>query len=487
MKKVIRASFIVFMILISFQSCKVAEDGDPTENPVPVLTSLSPSSKVAHMPAFTLTAKGTDFVTHSVILFNGSAKKTTHVSSTELTCRVEPDEIAAAAAGLSGVLTGNITVQIRNPQPGGGDSDSLDFTVNDNHTFYVSREITGKSSPQFPAIAADSAGNINVVCDNFSQGKYDVFFIRSTDGGSSWSSPANISNNNEDSELPDIAVDQAGNIDVFWENHILLQSEIYFKRSTDGGTTWSRAVNVSGNSGYSAQPDTVVDEAGSIDVAWHDDTPGNAEIFFSRSTDNGADWSPAVNVSTSPALSVRPDIAVDSSGNIALVWLEVDSGYWQVFFSRSTDSGDSWSTPKKISYLWGNSYFPFISIDNAGKINVAWENESFGNIFFTRSVDDGTSWSQAAKITANLGTSYGFSGTVDSARNIDVVYANGTPGNTDIFFIRSTDNGANWSQAVNISNITGESKWPVIGVDGDGNIDVVWLNGDYLYSTGSTR
>lgn len=487
MKKVLTASFIVLMILISVQSCKVAEDGEPTENPLPVLTSISPSSKVAHMPSFILTATGTDFVSNSVVVFNGSAKQTTYVSSTELTCRVEPDEIVAATAGLSGVLAANIPVLVRSPEPGGGDSDPLDFTVNDNHTFYVSQQVAGKGSLQMPAVAADSAGNINVVCDNFSQLKSDIYFIRSTDAGSTWRNAVNISSNSGYSEYPDIAVDNTGNINVLWGDNTSGTSEIYFKRSNDGGTSWSQAVNISNNSGYSFQPDAIVDDSGNIDVAWYDTAPGNAEIFFSRSTGDGTNWSPAVNVSNSQATSIRPDIAVDDNGNIVVAWMEAVSGYWQVFFSRSTDDGDSWSQPKKISYLWGNSYSPYIAVDNAGKINVVWENDNFGNIFLSRSADNGTSWSQAKKISENLGVSYGFYSTVDSARNINLVYVNGISGNTDIFYIRSTDNGGTWSQAINISNITGESKWPVIAVDSAGNIDVVWLNGDSLYYTGSTR
>jgi hypothetical protein len=486
MKRIIYFSFTALIVLTLIPGCKVDQAGNPTENPVPALTEISPKSKVAHMPAFTLTATGANFVSNSIIMFNGTAKQTTYVSDSEITCRVEPGEIAAAT-GLSRTLGVQIPILVRNPGPGGGDSDPLEFTVNDSHTFYVAKKITGGSSPQMPAAAVDSAGNINVVCDNFSQGKFDVFFLRSSDNGASWSQAVNISSSDGYSEYPDIAVDNAGNIGVFWGDNTSGISEIYFKRSTDGGTSWSQAVNISGNSGYSDQPDAVVDDSGNIDVVWYDSTPGNSEIFFSRSTDNGASWSQAVNISNSPAISVRPDIAVAAGGNISVVWMDVISGYWQIFFSRSTDNGDTWSQPKKISYLWGNSYLPYIAVDNAGNLNVAWENDNFGNIFFSRSVDDGVTWSQAKNISANLGGSFGFALAVDGARNIDFIYANGASGNTDIYFMRSTDDGGAWSQAVNISDIPGESKFPVMAVDGAGNLNVVWIKGDYLYYTANTR
>src|SRR6266850_44242 len=60
----------------------------------PTLTSLSPNPVTMGGPSYTLTADGTNFVSGSVIVWNGSARTTTFVSSTRLTTVITAAEIA---------------------------------------------------------------------------------------------------------------------------------------------------------------------------------------------------------------------------------------------------------------------------------------------------------------------------------------------------------------------------------------------------------
>ena len=53
-------------------------------NPPPTLTSLSPSTATREGPAFTLMVSGSNFVSGSFVQWNGSARPTTFVSSTQL-------------------------------------------------------------------------------------------------------------------------------------------------------------------------------------------------------------------------------------------------------------------------------------------------------------------------------------------------------------------------------------------------------------------
>jgi hypothetical protein len=91
-----------------------------TPNPVPVLTSLSPSSGLAGDAAFTLTVNGSGFIASSQVTFNGMARSTTFVSSTQLTAALSASDVASA---------GSYAVVVTNPSPGGGTSNSLSFSV----------------------------------------------------------------------------------------------------------------------------------------------------------------------------------------------------------------------------------------------------------------------------------------------------------------------------------------------------------------------
>src|SRR5207247_5989726 len=82
-------------------------------NPVPTLSSISPSSAVAGSAAFTLTATGTNFNSSSVVRWNGADRTTTFVSSIQLQAQILAGDIATAGTAPSTVF---------NPTPGGGTS-----------------------------------------------------------------------------------------------------------------------------------------------------------------------------------------------------------------------------------------------------------------------------------------------------------------------------------------------------------------------------
>jgi hypothetical protein len=89
-------------------------------NPVPTITTISPTSIAAGSIAFTLTVNGTNFVSNSVVNFNGAAKLTTFVSATQLTAQIQSLDVSTA---------GTPAVTVTNPTPGGGTSNSVTFTI----------------------------------------------------------------------------------------------------------------------------------------------------------------------------------------------------------------------------------------------------------------------------------------------------------------------------------------------------------------------
>ena len=65
-------------------------------NPVPTITTISPTSTVAGSAAFMLTINGTNFILASTVNFNGTAPATTFVSATQLTAAIPTAAIASA-------------------------------------------------------------------------------------------------------------------------------------------------------------------------------------------------------------------------------------------------------------------------------------------------------------------------------------------------------------------------------------------------------
>jgi hypothetical protein len=89
-------------------------------NPVPTLTSLSPSRAVAGSTTSALTLTGTGFVSASTAQWAGTVLTITYVSATQLKATVPASDLSTA---------GKFSVTVSNPAPGGGTSGAVTFTV----------------------------------------------------------------------------------------------------------------------------------------------------------------------------------------------------------------------------------------------------------------------------------------------------------------------------------------------------------------------
>src|SRR5712664_2459027 len=345
-------------------------------------------------------------------------------------------------------------------------------------TFSAPKNLSNTSGFSFnPRIAADTHGAINVVWEDDTPGNLDVMFSHSTDGGLTFSTPLNVSNDAPNSDSPQIAADASGNLYILWENTSVTLA-VVFSRSTDGGVTFSTPVNVSTNAGGSFSPQMAVDPGGNISVVWEDDAFTSSDISFSRSADHGATFSIPKSLSNNIGNSVSPQVTVDLTGNINVSWQNDGPGNPDIFFSRSSDKGATFSTPKNLSNSPGLSNAPQIKVDAGGNINVVWADNNppdlNPDVFFVRSSDGGATFSAAQNVSQNSGFSSNPWLTVDAGANINVAWEDNTPGNRDIFFARSTDSGATFPTPVNLSADSGLSLAAQIAADKNGNINVAW-------------
>lgn len=89
-------------------------------NPLPEIVSLAPNSAVENSAAFTLTVNGTGFVSNSVVRWDGQARVTEYVSPVQLRAQILASDL---------VGTGQASVTVFNPLPGGGGSSIALFTI----------------------------------------------------------------------------------------------------------------------------------------------------------------------------------------------------------------------------------------------------------------------------------------------------------------------------------------------------------------------
>jgi len=232
-----------------------------------------------------------------------------------------------------------------------------------------------------PQIQLDFSGNPHVMwCDN-----YDILYSKLS--GSSWSTPVNISHNTGNSYYHQIQIDSAGNPHAVWRDDSDGNSDILYSKFT--GSSWSTPVNISHDSGYSEKPQIKIDSSGSLHVVWENSVPGNYDIFYSKFS--GSSWlAKPVNISRNTGNSYSHQIQIDSSGNPHVVWRDYTPGNQDIYYSKS--DGSIWSIPENISHDSGNSENPQIQIDSSGNPHVVWVTSTNGNDEIFYSEFDGSRW-----------------------------------------------------------------------------------------------
>jgi hypothetical protein len=93
-----------------------------------------------------------------------------------------------------------------------------------------------------------------------------------------------------------------------------------------------------------------------------------------------ADWSAARRLTWTAGDSRFPAIAMDSSDTIHVVWEDDTPGNWEIYYKKSTDNGTSWSAARRLTWTLGDSHRPAMAIDSSDIIHVFWDDDTPGGM-----------------------------------------------------------------------------------------------------------
>lgn len=299
---------------------------------------------------------------------------------------------------------------------------------------------------------------------------------------------------------PTVAVGEKGDIGVAWVDQS--RKDIFFQLYTRDGTKHiGEPVNVSRTPGiFSWLPRMVIvgGESISVFLLWQEiifsGGSHGGEILFARSRDNGRTFDGPINLSNSLAgdgkgrLTRRYwdngslDLAAGPEGTLFAAWTEYDGVLW---FSRSTDGGDSFSAPMRIRDVdgAGPARGPSLAVDSESNVFLAWTvgEDASADVRVARSEDAGRSFGAPRIVAESRGHSDAPKVVVDRHRTVHLVYAESPEGMFDQYelrYSRSNDGARTFDKARVISDMMGESyqssHYPTASVDGAGNLYVLW-------------
>src|SRR5206468_3773954 len=190
-------------------------------------------------------------------------------------------------------------------------------------------------------------------------------------------------------------------------------------------------------------------------AGWAGPTTGT-DVFFTKSA-NGRTWTPPVRVNNDATAfaQTNPSLALDSGNNISIAWVDGRSGNQDIWFSRSTNGGQSFSPNVLVNLVTTNAQTEVrIAVDPVDPmlIHAVWtDTRVAGNpdIYYANSTDGGLSFNPSSRVNNDAGAAEQGAPAIAVApnRDVDVVWRDArsvaTKG-TDIYAARSTNRGATW-------------------------------------------
>jgi len=252
---------------------------------------------------------------------------------------------------------------------------------------------------------------------------------------------SNLSDNNGHSELPQVTA-SGNNVYVVWLDDTPGSRDVFLRRSNDGGNTFdTKIINLSKNNlqgGGGAFNLKITALANNLYVVWENTPENNGQIFFSKSTDGGDTFSNPVNLGNNTGFFGYPEIAVSKSNYVYVVWHNAGNG---ISFRRSSDGGDTFDKAINLSNNIPLSFQPQIAISDKydNNVYVVWtkihsykiqnnqQQPSRYDIVFRKSIDRGETFDDKGISLAN--NSSGFSDNLllaTSGTNVYVLWVNGT-------------------------------------------------------------
>lgn len=104
--------------------------------------------------------------------------------------------------------------------------------------------------------------------------------------------------------------------------------------SFTGAQTWQAPQRLTWDSEHSCAPVLAVGTGNDLYITWTSKF-SEGEIYYKKSTDNGASWGPINRLTWSPNNSVACRLVSQANNRLHLVWEERLSDDYEIFYKRS--------------------------------------------------------------------------------------------------------------------------------------------------------
>jgi hypothetical protein len=345
-------------------------------------------------------------------------------------------------------------------------------------------KLNNKPSASHPR-AAVSDNYIYVVWtdNNSSQGNGEINFRRSSDNGASFQAAENLSNNLGNSTNAIVAAHK-NNVYVIWTDDTIGNTDIYFRKSSDYGNNFNRTINLSSNNGSSLSPQLAVSD-NHVYIVWSDDTRGNNDIDLKASHDYGNTFNRTRPISRTIGSSLSPQLAV-SDNHVYIVWSDDTRGNNDIDLKASHDYGNTFNRTRPISRTNASSLSPQLAVSD-NHVYIVWTeaiSQDSSDVYFRKSSDNATTLEGAKNISEDFSPSSDPEMEVLGNDKLYITWTNVSNDKSKISFEASGDGGEHFDNPLSLSTpLPGHFSHSSHIITSVNNIYAVWVE-DGPYAKG---
>lgn len=320
-------------------------------------------------------------------------------------------------------------------------------------------------------------------------------------------------------EGPTAAVDPRNDANVFVAAADLLSNTCHLFRSTDGGRSFSglegpdfgAATDCGLNKGGIPQNQRMklaFDREGVLYWALAVADPaalGGRDVVLARSADQGETWktttvvaAPVPATAADAVANFVPDLFVSPSGDAPrTVWVswrrsfsEASNRTTEGWAARSTDGGETFGgevrpfekdpgfdSPRVVQDAEGTVYWFQRERPERG---AEGEDPRPSPLVMAKSLDGGSTWAEGEVGQSDLVMEEPLAGVNLAGDTLYLAWADGRNGDLDVFFMKSVDGAATWSEPLRVNDDPVKNKksqkWPRMTVAPTGRIDIAWYD-----------
>ncbi len=359
--------------------------------PATFATALTLAAAVAVVPGHALALECTDFPAGARV------NAVTTARQTDIALAYGPGDVLHAAWA--------------DARSGGGADVYSAHSTDGGLTFSTGQPVTPSSLPisGTPVIDANAAGMVAIAWAGLESDDLDVYVVRSTDGGQTFTGEVQANDwDLGDESFPALRLTPGGITYVAWISHLSEASPTVRLARALPGEAFEPSTLVNRGFVYSSCECCVIDVAvvgeDEVYVAFMANLDYVRDIYVSRSTDGGQSFADPVQVNDGhwyePACPTSgPRLLVGPEGHLHIVWLDRhdNATLASVYYARSTDGGQTFLHRTPMNQPGDFVGHPHVAVTEDGTVHAVWEAVNdvtfVSNIEYAFSTDGGATFS----------------------------------------------------------------------------------------------